>query len=200
MENIIAWFDGLEPALRIYWGIAIFASLVFVIQTILTFIGIGDTDGGDVDAGYGADGDGNGDTMDTGGAIQLFTIRNFINFFLGVGWGGVCFWNTISNPLLLALVALITGVLFVGVFIFMFSKLRHLEHTASYDPQDAVGQIADVYLRIPAAREGVGKVQTPIAGSVQEIAAVTDGEQLPSGTKVRILEVIGNNTLLVEKA
>ena len=43
--------------------------------------------------------------MDTGGAIQLFTVRNFVNFFLGIGWGGVCFSQSIHNTTLLALVA-----------------------------------------------------------------------------------------------
>lgn len=194
MENLTTWFSGLDPALRIYWGVAIFASLVFVIQIVLTFAGMGDTDGGmDADVA-------DGNTMDTGGAIQLFTVRNFINFLLGVGWGGVCFWDTISNPMLLLCVALVIGVLFVGVFLFMFRKLKRLEHTASYNLQDAVGQIADVYLRIPAERGGEGKVQAAFSGSVQELSAITDGEQIPSGAKVRVLGVVGDHTLLVEKA
>lgn len=195
MENLTMWFGDLPPALRIYWGIAIFASLVFVIQIVLTFIGIGDTD---LDTG-GADG-ADGDTMDTGGVLQLFTVRNFVNFLLGVGWGGVCLWGAIPNTPLLILASIIVGTLFVGVFVFMFRNLRRLEHTARYDLHDAVGQIADVYLRIPAERNGEGKIQTAFGGSVQELPAVTDGDDIPSGSKVRILAVIGDHTFLVEKA
>ena len=199
MNVIINWFNGLEPTLRVYWGIAIFASVVFIIQMVLTFIGIGDTDGGDFDVDGGFDTDGNGDTMDTGGAIQLFTVRNFVNFFLGIGWGGVCFSSTIKSPTLLAIVALITGCVFVGIFIVMFRQLMRLEHNGSFNIREAVGQVADVYLRIPAQRSGEGKVQFSFHGSVQELPAITDGEQVSSGAKVRVLEVIGNHTLLVEK-
>lgn len=195
MENLTMWFGDLPPALRIYWGIAIFASVIFIIQIVLTFIGIGDTD---LDMG-GADGV-DGDTMDTGGVLQLFTVRNFVNFLLGVGWGGVCLWGAIPNTPLLILASIIVGTLFVGVFVFMFRNLRRLEHTARYDLHDAVGQIADVYLRIPAERNGEGKIQTAFGGSVQELPAVTDGDDIPSGSKVRILAVIGDHTFLVEKA
>ncbi|MDY6297577.1 MAG: hypothetical protein SPL50_04750 [Alloprevotella sp.] len=195
MENLTMWFGDLPPALRIYWGIAIFASVIFIIQIVLTFIGIGDTD---LDTG-GADG-ADGDTMDTGGVLQLFTVRNFVNFLLGVGWGGVCLWGAIPNTPLLILASIIVGTLFVGVFVFMFRNLRRLEHTARYDLHDAVGQIADVYLRIPAERNGEGKIQTAFGGSVQELPAVTDGDDIPSGSKVHILAVIGDHTFLVEKA
>ena len=43
MDAITTWYNTLEPTMRVYWGIAIFASLVFIIQMVLTFIGIGDS-------------------------------------------------------------------------------------------------------------------------------------------------------------
>lgn len=201
MDTITNWYNGLEPGLRIYWSIAIFASTVFLIQMVLTFIGIGDADGGDADMGDGGfdmDGDGHGDTMDTGGALQLFTVRNFVNFFLGVGWGGVCLSSVISNPTLLGLGALITGLVFVGIFVVIFKQLMKLEHNGAFRIQDCVGQVADVYLRIPGERQGEGKIQYSFQGSVQELPAITSGPAIPSGAKVRVVEVIGGHTLLVE--
>lgn len=194
----MTWYSTLEPTMRVYWGIAIFASLVFLIQMILTFMGIGDTDGGDMGADVGFDSDGNGETMDTGGVMSLFTVRNFVNFFLGVGWGGVCLSSTITNPTLLALVALLVGCLFVAFFIFMFRQLMRLEHNGSFNINECVGQVADVYLRIPQSRTGEGKVQYSFHGSVQELAAITDGKTIPSGAKVRIVDVVGDHTLVVE--
>ena len=196
METITTWFNALDPSMRIYWGIAIFASLVFLIQMIMTFIGIGDADGADADFDLGSDAD--GDTLDAGGTLQLFSVRNIINFLLGIGWGGVCFSQSIHNTTLLALVALLTGCLFVGVFILMFRQLMRLEHNGSFDIREAVGQVADVYLRIPGQRQGEGKVQFSFHGSVQELPAITDGNPIPSGQKVRVREIIGQHTLLVE--
>ena len=162
---------------------------------IMTFIGIGDADGGDADFDLG---DGSGDTLDTGGTLQLFSVRNIINFLLGVGWGGVCFSGSIQNQTLLALVALLTGCVFVAVFIMLFRQMRRLEHDGAFRVEDCVGQVADVYLRIPAQRGGEGKIQFSFNGSVQELPAITDGPAIATGQKVRVCEVIGGHTVLVE--
>lgn len=204
MDAINSWYSNLDPTLRIYWTIAILTSIVFAIQMVLTLIGIGDTDS-DVDFG-GADGgdidfsgDGSGDTLDTGGAIQLFSVRNVINFLLGLGWGGVCFWSTIPNRFLLSIVAILCGCAFVAAFVVMFRQMKKLETNGNFRIEECVGLTCSVYLRIPANREGAGKVQLSYHGSVLELAAFTDGEFLPSGAKVRVVQVIDSNTLLVEK-
>ncbi len=195
METITIWYNALPPQMRVYWGIAIFASGVFLIQMVMTFIGIGDADGGDADFDLG---DGSGDTLDTGGTLQLFSVRNIINFLLGVGWGGVCFSGSIHNSTLLALVALLTGCIFVAVFIMLFRQMRRLEHDGAFHINDCVGQVADVYLRIPAQRSSEGKIQFSFHGSVQELPAITDGPAIATGQKVRVREVIGGHTVLVE--
>ena len=199
MNGFVNWYTQMEPSLRAYWTIALLTTLVFLIQMILTLVGIGDTDGDmSGDASFG-DADTNGDTMDTGGAIQLFTIRNAVNFLLGIGWGGVCFYSSVRQPLLLALVAIFCGCLMVGAFLLMLRMLMRLESNGAFRIETCVGKTCDVYLRIPGHRNGQGKVQVSFNGSVQELDAVTDDEQIPSGTKVRIAQLIGGRLLLVER-
>ena len=188
-------YNQLDAQMRVYWGIAIVTSLVFLVQMVLTFVGIGDTDADfdfqtDVDATA-------GDTLDTGGALQLFSVRNIVNFLLGLGWGGVCWSSLIGNHFLLALAAIATGCAFLILFYYMFRQMKRLETNGAFRTKDCVGQVCDVYLRIPAQRSGQGKVQVSFGGSVQEIAAVTDGDELASGTKVRIQSLIDEHTLLV---
>ncbi|MBQ4228662.1 MAG: NfeD family protein [Bacteroidaceae bacterium] len=201
MTNFIDWFQALPPYMRAYWTIAIATSIIFLIQMTLTLIGLGDTDaGGDVgdfDAGSAELGDGNGDTMDTGGAIQLFTIRNTVNFLLGVGWGGVCLSSVIENRFLLALAAILCGCIMVCAFIIMYRQLMKLEGNGSYRIEESVGQVCEVYLRIPGQRSGSGKVQISFHGSVQELPAQTEGDAIPSGTKVRVEKVIDKAVLIV---
>lgn len=201
MTNFIDWFQALPPYMRAYWTIAIATSIIFLIQMTLTLIGLGDTDaGGDVgdfDAGSAELGDGNGDTMDTGGAIQLFTIRNTVNFLLGVGWGGVCLSSVIENRFLLALAAILCGCIMVCAFIIMYRQLMKLEGNGSYHIEESVGQVCEVYLRIPGQRSGSGKVQISFHGSVQELPAQTEGDAIPSGTKVRVEKVIDKAVLIV---
>ena len=196
MDTITIWYESLDPTLRVYWTIAIAASLVFIIQMALTFIGIGDHDA-DLSMPDATDIP-DGDTLDTGGAMQLFTIRNLINFLLGIGWGGVCFWRVIPLRPLLAIVAILCGSVFVAMFLFMFKQMKKLESNGAFRIQDCVGMVCPVYLRIPSAREGQGKVQISLHGSVQEISAMTDGTFIPTGARVRVIQVIDDNTLLVE--
>ena len=200
MDTFMTWYSSLEPTQRTYWTVALLATLVFVIQMALTLIGIGDTDG-DVPEGvdFGDTADTAGETMDTGGAIQLFTIRNMVNLLLGIGWGGVCFYSSIPSRPLLLLVAVLCGIAMVVAFLLMFRQLMKLESNGAFRIEDCVGKACDVYLRIPAARSGQGKVQVSFGGSVQELDAVTDGEQLPSGAKVRVVQLIEGRLLLVEK-
>lgn len=193
--SITSWWNVLDPTLRVYWGIAIFASVVFIIQTVMSFIGLGDVDGGgDADVDFSTD----TDSLDDVGAMHLLSIRNVFYFLLGFGWTGISFWQVITNRILLAVVAVLVGCAFVAMFIFLFRQMMKLQSNGAYDINDAVGKICDVYLRIPADGSGQGKVQISFNGSVQEIDAKSVGGGIPSGQKVRVLEVLDQHTLLVE--
>lgn len=99
-------FNSLEPLQKFFWTIACAASLVFIIQTIMTFVGLGtDTD---VDAGPM---DGSVDSMEDGSLSGVFSFRNLINFLLGYGWAGVLLHNSIESGLLLQVVAIVVGLL-----------------------------------------------------------------------------------------
>ncbi len=191
---MIELFNSLEPLQKFFWTIACCASLVFIIQTIMTFIGLG-TDA-DVDAGPM---DGSVDSMEDGAMSGVFSFRNLINFLLGYGWAGVLLFDDIEKRWLLQLLAIAVGVLFVLAFVFMFRQVMKLSHDGSFKMSETVGLKADVYLRIPAARSGRGKVQISVKGSVHEIDAVTDDDaEIPTGGQVEIVEVLGDDLLLVK--
>jgi hypothetical protein len=190
------WFNQLDPTLRIYWGIAIFASIVVVIQMTMSFAGMGDIDSGDADVDFSTD----TDSLDDAGSMHLLSIRNIFYFLLGFGWAGVSLWNTIPDTIVLTAAAVLVGCLFVAVFIFLFRQMMKLQSNGAFNVNDAVGKLCDVYLRIPGQNQGQGKVQISFNGSVQELDARTQGQPLPSGTKVRVLRVIDKKVLEVEKA
>lgn len=211
-EQLSSWYSSLDGTMQVFWGCAIAASIVFVIQNALMLLGLGDMDS-DVDADVSTDFDVHADadtdvssghaghegTLGSAGIFSLFTLRNFINFFLGFGWGGISFAPVIQSRTLLVLTAIVSGLLFVTVFVFMFRALMKLEKNGNFKIQDCVGHTASVYLRIPARREAAGKVQVSINGSVHEINAFTDGDFLPTGSRVKIVEIIDSGSLLVEK-
>lgn len=189
MGDLMTWFEGLETLQRVFWGCALAGSLVFVIQAVLTLIGMDSTDV-DVDVP-------DGDTLDFGG-LSMFSVRNLVNFLVGFGWGGVSFYSGISNPYLLILVAIVTGVLFVLMFFFIYKQTRKLETNGAFDIKNCKDKVADVYLRIPAKGEGRGKIQVSVNGSVHELDAMSNGGPIATGKKVRVVEICDGSSVIVE--
>lgn len=187
MDNLMQWFQSLETTQQFYWLVALLGTVVFFFQTILTIIGLDAMDGVDADFDV-AD----GSTMDTGGAMSLFSIRSLVNFMVGFGWAGVTLHSSINSTLLLTVVAFAVGVGFGAMYPFMMSKLRRLEKTSNLGIADSLGKQADVYLRIPASGEGRGKVQVSLGGSIHEYDAVSADVAYPTGSRVLIIKVEDN--------
>ena len=187
------WWSSLGLFMQSVWCITLFASLVFVIQTIMTFIGM-DTDGGmdvDVSADTATDG--------VSGPFQLFTFRNCINFLLGFGWSIISFEKAIENQFVLILVSAVIGVLLVMAVMAIFRFMSRMEQSGTINMANAVGCKGNVYLKIPGEKRGEGKVQISIQGAIREFDALTAGEELETGAPIRVVEVINDNTLLVER-
>lgn len=190
------FLETLDPLLRTFWYIALPTSLVFVIQSIMTFVGADTHDGADFSGGGHHHHDGGGHD----GGFQWFTLRNLINFLLGFSWSGISFYGLISNTWLLLLVCLQMGALMVGLFFILVRQLNRLAEDNSFRMTDAVGKTAEVYLPIPGLRQGTGKVLVSVKGSVHELPAATNQEaRIESGAKVKVVALEANEFLLVEK-
>lgn len=189
MNDFLFSLYGNDAVLKMFWWIAIIASAVFVIQFIMTLIGMDHSDV-DFDVNAGTDAD-----VDLG--MNLFSIRNLVGFLVGFGWTGVCLRSGIQSNLWLILAAVGVGCLFVLMFVIIYKQTRKLDKNGAFDIKECLNKPASVYLRIPAKREGKGKVQISVNGAVHELNAVTDGDMIPSGRNVTITEIIDNETVRV---
>lgn len=179
---MIDFLDSLDPMHRIFWYIAMAASLVFLVQTILTFLGSDSSDG------VNADFDGNLDHADA--PFQLFSLRNLINFLLGFGWTGVAFYETIQNKYLLITIALFVGFVFIALFFLLIREILKLTEDNTFKIENLKGKTGEVYLRIPGKMSGKGKIQISNKGSSHELLAMTRSEEdIHSGNMVRVEEI-----------
>ena len=193
-------WNTLTPFMKVIWCITLAASLIFIIQTIMTFIGA-DTGGDmDVDASFDTDVDmADVDAAVGSGGVNLYTFRNFVNFFLGFGWTAVILNGSVKSTGLLLLFAILVGIIFVVMVMYLFKWLYSMQQTGNINVyKSAVGCTGTVYLPIPAERGGEGKVQITINNAVREYNALTEGEALNTGTPIKVIEVINPGTLLVE--
>ena len=182
------FFLNMDITLQVYWYIAIGASVFFILQTIVTFIGGG---GGDVDIDVDADVD------DAGSPFHFFSLRNLVSFLLGFGWTGVSLYKSIGSQWVLLVIAILVGLLFIAIFFFVIRTLLKLSENNSFKMEDTLGKTGDVYIQIPANKSGKGKVFVSVRGSTHELSAITEDEELLKvGTLVRIVKV-EDKTLIV---
>ena len=195
---ITSWWDSLSLAMKILWGITLAASLIFIIQSIMTFIGADAGDGGiDTDFDTGFDSETADATVD--GGTNLYTFRNLVNFCLGFGWSAILLQERIQSVPWLIIVSVLVGVALVALVMYLFKWLSSMQQSGNINLfKAAVGCNGSVYLTIPGQRAGEGKVQLSINNSVREYSAVTDGDTLRTGAQIRVVEVLSPDTVLVE--
>lgn len=181
--------QNLEPLLRTFWYVAIPTSVIFIIQTILTFVGADATDGIEPDF------DGDFDGADA--PFQLFSLRNLINFLLGFSWTGISFYNSISNPVLLLFLSVFIGCVFVFTFFLIIRQVQKLEEDNSFKISSTLNKTAEVYLNIPERKTGKGKIMISINGAFHELEAMTENDAIPSGTLVKVVKIENNNIIIV---
>ena len=159
---------------------------VLSLQLIMLVLGGGGEDGFDGD---------HGDHSDGFGLISIRSIASFLTFFGLSGWWGLeKGWGAGYSTLL----GLGAGTAMMLLVAWMISLQSKLSEEGNIDPDNAVGTSATVYLRIPAQGEGRGKITVSIQGRTHEYQAVSKCSELLTGTEVRVLRRVTENTFEVE--
>lgn len=196
---MINWWNGLELVQQIFALIAIPSTAILIIQTVLQLIGIG---GDDVPEDI--DGDGIPDSdLDAAAAaddgLSLFSIRGILSMLCITGWLGVGLLETALPDWAAILIAVAAGVAtLIGIAFFM-RGIYKLQSSGNIDISNAIGKVAQVYIPIPAAGAGSGKVTITLQEKFCEYTAITAAaEALKTGSYVRVVSVSDGGVLLVE--
>ena len=202
MDALNIWWEGLDGAMKFFYTIAFASTLVLVIQTGMTFFGfdadgmdsdfdVGDMDhGGDFDmsAEHGVDHD-----------VSVLSVRSITAFLVGLGWMGAILRDLGWSLFLVVPLALLVGFILM-MCVWWFMKFLHsLSEKGNMDYVYAIGETGQVYLPIPPNREKAGKVEVMIQGRLTVVDAFTDDtERIENRTKVRVTNIVDDNTLVVE--
>lgn len=188
--DLSSWWQSLPAFEKIFWGFAIVFTLLFLIQTVLSFAA-GDGDAATGHADMAVDHDGG---IDYG----FFTIKNFIAFFTIFGWTGIALSKgNISKPVTI-IVALLAGLAVVSIMVFIMRSMNKLRQSGTFQIRQSLHKTAETYLLIPGSRNGFGKVHIRVQGSLRELKAITDDSMdIPTGKLVKVTGVIDENILIV---
>ncbi len=226
----VEWWNTLGLVAQIFYCIAIPATLVLVIQTILMFFGFDDADADadfdidldadadidfdadidadipdDIDASHGVYGDELVDAAEIADlegfdSLRIFTVRGIVSFLVMFGWVGVVMTEANINLIVTLLTATACGFGIMVLVAYIFKAVMRLRSNGTADNRNAVGKAGKVYLTIPAARQGEGKVNVMLQGSYVERNAVTDeSEAIATGSEVIVVGVSGQTTLVVKR-
>ena len=179
---MINWWNGLELVQQIFALIAIPSTAILIIQTVLQLIGIG---GDDVPEDI--DGDGIPDSdLDAAAAaddgLSLFSIRGILSMLCITGWLGVGLLETALPDWAAILIAVAAGVATLIGIAFLMRGIYKLQSSGNIDISNAIGKVAQVYIPIPAAGAGSGKVTITLQEKFCEYTAITAAaEDLKTG-------------------
>jgi hypothetical protein len=161
---------------------------LLIVQLVLGALGIGHHDGlhdlhhhGDGSAHEGLD------------LLSFRALSAGLAFF---GLGGLAGLATPFGLLAAIPLALVSGgAAMLGVAAAMRAMLR-LEDDGTLRVEGSIGLSGEVYLTVPAARSGVGKVHLVLQNRLVELQAVTTHtDALPTGARILVIDVVGPDTV-----
>lgn len=177
---------------------AALGATLLVCELVAGMLGFGhdhDTDtGGDHDTDTdNSDGHGNG-------LFGMLSVRTATAAVLFFGLGGLTarYYGAEDLPAFGAAVG--AGLLALYAVAMVMKSLKGLKSDGTARIDRAVGRTGTVYLRVPGARGGSGKVHLMLQNRTVEYQAVTAGDELATGKPVKVVAVVNSDTVEVEAA
>lgn len=177
------WWGTLGTSLRVFYGIALAASVLLVLQLLALLFGLDhDGDFGDHDSGLG-----------------LLSVRSLTAFFTGFGWGGVVAIKQGFGLGAAIVVALATGGALMAAVVAMMRGFASLRYSGTLDYANAIGNVGSVYQAVPGAMAGPGQIEVMVQGRTAFVQAFTRSpDRLPPRARVRVTEALDQQTVIVE--
>ena len=222
MEWFSQWWEGLQLAEQVLYCIAVPATLVLIIQTIMLLAGLGsdssginpsDTSG--LDGFDGVDGVDGVDGIDTDvtdlshhdissptdiADFRLLSVQSVIAFLCIFGWSGIAAISCGMPPwgaILLGAVLGFGAMVLVAKIIQWSSKLTQ---NGNFNVKNLLGESGTVYIPIPPKGEGTGKINISCGERFLVFDAVSEKDKmLATGSAVRVVDIVAGSTLVVEE-
>ena len=197
---------------------ALIGTVFFVFRILMLMIGAGTHDigmnvhGGDFHVGGGGHFDAGHDAAaggmpapqvdahsDSSHSFQVLSIQSVAAFMMGFGWAGLATYKGSDwhwGPVMVA--GCLGGVAMVWLLGLLLKGMADLQSSGNIPIDAAMGVEGDVYVTVPS--RGAGQVRLTVRERQRIYNATTGGEDLPTGTRVRVVNVNPDNTLTVARA
>ena len=172
---------------------AIVGTVFFALRLILVSVGHGldvSTDL-DIDPGH----------SDPTEGFKAISVQGIAAFMMGFGWAGLGALKGTGLSLGVSMgVGVFGGVGMVWLAALLLKCVYDLERSGNINLQSAVGSEGQVYTQIPAGGSGCGQVRITVSGRQRYVKAASEGGEIATGSRVRIVGINGDRSLRVTPA
>ena len=178
-----------SPLIAVYFLCAVFGGTLIVLQFLLMMVGFGGAEDSDF-----------GDATDHASPTDIFKIISLRTIVAGIaffGLGGLAgLFGGLSAPASVV-VAVVSGLIAIYAVYYLYWSAARLKEDGSLSEKTLVGTTGSVYLRIPPAKTGAGKVLVCQQGRTAEYEAVTAGDELKATTPIVVVGIVSSTTVEV---
>lgn len=195
MLYYINYFNELIKSGSVFWFCALTGSGMFFIQFIINILGGTNQDNFDV-----------GDTIDASSdaadanRFKWFSMQAITGFLMMFGWTAITCQSEFGLKNIPTIgISIASGIFAALIIRSIFKYAKKLQSSgSSYRIEDAIGKEAYIYQSIP--KDGIGKISISLQNFTHEIDAISrNSEALSSFTRVKIIEIKDDNTVVVEQ-
>lgn len=191
---MINWWNELLLIQQIFALIAIPSTFLIVLQTVLMLIGIGGDNAADADSDLDVD-----DLEVPDDGLAIFTVRGVTSMLCITGWVAVALLETSLPQGVSIAIAILCGIATLIGMAYLMRAVYRLQSSGNIDVENCIGKIGEVYIPIPSSGNGAGKVNLTVQEKFSEFSAITTGgDQLKTGSFVRVVAVGPSGVLVVE--
>ena len=198
------WFMT-DPLRGTLLCVAIPATVIMVLQTVMIFIGMAGHSDVDMPGDNGIEGVFGNDSPDApdvhfgDSGLRIFTVRGMVAFFAVGGWCGLSTLSLSGSAAVAILTAFISGTFALPLVTWFFNWAVTLKKNSTLQMESAVGKVGEVYITIPPDMSGTGKVNVIIQGRLTEAEAMTDSDRpLKYGETVEVVGMAVGNVFKVK--
>ena len=180
-----------SPLMGVYFICAVFGGTLMVLQFLLVMFGFG---------GGGDDGGDFGDTADHASPADIFKVVSLRTIVAGIaffGLGGLAGLTGGLSMKISVITASISGIAAIYGVYYLYWAAAQMKEDGSLSEKTLVGATGSVYVRIPPAKSGSGRVLISQQGRTVEYEAITEGGELKTSTPITIVRIVSSTTVEV---
>ena len=189
VNSIIEQWSGLPAAQQVFFGIGLLAGVVSLILGVMSAVGLEHHDVVDLPDAIGWDAGGGG----------IFSVKPLTGFLLGFGWAGGIALGSGLGILAATAIAVGAGLSVMGLVVGLLRLILGMRSDGTARISDTLHESGTVYVTVPPDRQAGGQVTVHFRGRQETYMALNrSNRSIPSGERVRVVEVLDSQTVLVE--